>query len=1319
MGSNLKKIRSLNLNTKFLLVGIIASLGFIGTFLLNNFSRDLYNSRKSEIENSIENLLNTNVSLGDYSGIRFLGFSLKNSKIVDKKNLDSGIKAKNLYIGIMPLRSFLKQKWIVKITPKEAAINIDRDFFKRDKPFDKERSTKKPKLKYELNFNFNKYSILNLKKSGLKTKVKGSVIYKSSNRQIIANVKSNFDGKGLLEFKFNTKLNKDFLKLELFSRGLDLENSEYSIGNRKIYFKKGKFKSNFRFNKSTKRTFCGGRFSFTNLKIKQEDLLENINADSTSFFCKDNILIGNSANLNYGTLNSNFNLNIPLNKSSNKIDLKGSIGYVNSLNPDMELSGHLPYWFDRRGINFGEIYSSLKINRTQLSNLNIFRNKEIRGFVTAKGELKGKITDPDILIKFNVDYPRFKGIRIREAWEGDIKNKNNKFLLNMKNKYSPIPSFLSIRFDSNLKLDNFSFSRLFNSNKGSIEVFKENNSYIWEAKKFPLDELELSIGNNQFDRIEGIINGSGTINSEQSYLDGRLAWSLSKYRNIKLANSLFDFSFNDNSFNVNSSLYPIDGGIIEVDYDSNKNNLINLDFNDISTSWTVLTALDIFKFDNKKVIQTIKSNILNDVEINKENNSFKERIDFINNFIESNNAPEDNLKLQKYFNKFSSRYNAKVTIEGDRPSNYKLDAKLNGYLDVFREDNKNKKEEFYIDLEGGLLKGNGSLKIKKLPLSASNIFLNQPRDFLGGLDMNLLYNLDDKSFLSQISSNNSSIKNNKLFFEKGIIEFNNSVFDIDFSLLINDSKIPISFKGSIPINRSDNLDLRLIGNGQFIELLDIFADEYFTYNEGDVNLRMILKGTLNKPILNGFFLVKDSQIDFFNNSLKDINSLIIFDFDSLEVNNIQAKSEDSGEIFIKGSLPFYSKNDSEKTEINLITNRFNLKKGNFNFLIDSDLDLSGSFESPILSGSLSFNNGFINLNSTNQNDKKGKNLIRKEDEKDWPELYWNNQTNIEIISNETILNSVLLGENLPNYLDNLSFNNLKLKLGPDFKLQYSDIVQAYLDTKLDLTLNGEVGKDLNARGLIYLRKGRANLYTTPFKLDKNKDNYILFASRSGVVPFINFSLVSKVPDSIIPISENNQDLNISGDVAVDATSSANGAFGIGNSRLIKIEASYEGFLDQLSFADENKRIQLRSTPSYNRSQIIGLIGGNSANLINRAFISQLNNADAFSERFQLSLYPALIENNDSLNSIFSNENLDIENDGESSSNEEFSSQAWVAEIGLDITDKINFAFQTVPGRDDISPLGILTFQANPNLELLGSYDSNGDWKSQVQLFFRY
>jgi len=86
---------------------MLLSLGFLGTFLLNNFLKETYISRKLELEKSIENLLDKNVDLGDYDGIRFLGISLGNSKINNKNNIDSGITAKNVYVGIMPFRSFL------------------------------------------------------------------------------------------------------------------------------------------------------------------------------------------------------------------------------------------------------------------------------------------------------------------------------------------------------------------------------------------------------------------------------------------------------------------------------------------------------------------------------------------------------------------------------------------------------------------------------------------------------------------------------------------------------------------------------------------------------------------------------------------------------------------------------------------------------------------------------------------------------------------------------------------------------------------------------------------------------------------------------------------------------------------------------------------------------------------------------------------------------------------------------------------------------------------------------------------------------------
>ena len=90
-------------------MGILLSSGFLGVFLLNNFLKETYISRKSEIEERVENFLNKNVFLGEYSGIRFLGFAIGNSKIVDKTYINSEIKAKNVYVGIMPLRSFFKQ----------------------------------------------------------------------------------------------------------------------------------------------------------------------------------------------------------------------------------------------------------------------------------------------------------------------------------------------------------------------------------------------------------------------------------------------------------------------------------------------------------------------------------------------------------------------------------------------------------------------------------------------------------------------------------------------------------------------------------------------------------------------------------------------------------------------------------------------------------------------------------------------------------------------------------------------------------------------------------------------------------------------------------------------------------------------------------------------------------------------------------------------------------------------------------------------------------------------------------------------------------
>ena len=141
MGSNLKKFRSLNYKTKLLYAGTILSLGIVGTFWLNKFLRNSFISRKANIEDKLEIFLDKKVDLGSYSGMRLFGISLANPKVIDKENLYSGIKAKNIYVGVMPIRSLLNQKLIIKIIPNATEINVDRDFFNGIKFF-KKKNTK-------------------------------------------------------------------------------------------------------------------------------------------------------------------------------------------------------------------------------------------------------------------------------------------------------------------------------------------------------------------------------------------------------------------------------------------------------------------------------------------------------------------------------------------------------------------------------------------------------------------------------------------------------------------------------------------------------------------------------------------------------------------------------------------------------------------------------------------------------------------------------------------------------------------------------------------------------------------------------------------------------------------------------------------------------------------------------------------------------------------------------------------------------------------------------------------------------------------------
>ena len=212
-------------------------------------------------------------------------------------------------------------------------------------------------------------------------------------------------------------------------------------------------------------------------------------------------------------------------------------------------------------------------------------------------------------------------------------------------------------------------------------------------------------------------------------------------------------------------------------------------------------------------------------------------------------------------------------------------------------------------------------------------------------------------------------------------------------------------------------------------------------------------------------------------------------------------------------------------------------------------------------------------------------------------------------------------------------------------------------------LNGPLSDDLELTGVLRLEKGRVNLFTTTFDLDKSQPNIALFAPSMGLIPYLDVALITRVPDVI-------QDSSLLAE-SNDFVLNSSGVAGIGGSRFVKVKLTASGPADRVS-----ESFQLRSTPPLPSSQLLDLIGGNSlsmlmsgsekqvlVDMLNRSFLSPVlgDLTSGFNDKIRVSLYPAFVSANYS-----SNEESDGSDQGQSDSSEDdptnlYSKQAWVAE----------------------------------------------------------
>ena len=249
------------------------------------------------------------------------------------------------------------------------------------------------------------------------------------------------------------------------------------------------------------------------------------------------------------------------------------------------------------------------------------------------------------------------------------------------------------------------------------------------------------------------------------------------------------------------------------------------------------------------------------------------------------------------------------------------------------------------------------------------------------------------------------------------------------------------------------------------------------------------------------------------------------------------------------------------------------------------------------------------------------------------------------------------------------------------------------------------------QGVVQLLSGRLSFFTTSFRLDRRVPNVAVFTPSMGLIPYVDVALVSRVSDSVSLGTENNT-LSTN---AFDTNGTGALAAG-GQLRLVKVTVEASGAANRLA-----DNFTLRSSPPMPEAQLLGLIGGNSlaglsssgggaalAAVLGQSLLTPVIGTltDSLSGRLQFALYPTYVS-------------PEIKDSQERVPGRVPPQLAVVTELGVDLSDRFNFSLITAPNRDDIPPQGTLSYQINSNLSLNGSFDNQGVWQSQFQVFFRF
>ena len=964
------------------------------------------------------------------------------------------------------------------------------------------------------------------------------------------------------------------------------------------------------------------------------------------------------------------------------------------------------------------------LERYSLVRLSPVVGAPLAGVLSGQGRVTGPLSALTPDFKLRLDQPVAGPLGLDESWVGEwFGDAAGGGRLRME-PLAPAPAgLLTARLDRRWVPIAVNLQR----GGGSLSLLGKPRLYQWTAKDMPLADLWLAVGAKRRPQfVQGGLTGRGQLSFQPLAFRGVARLDRPVFLGIWARSAAIQGYYANRRFQALGSINPLDGGALTVDWRGTWQGPFRATVQARQLSDRFLRQL-VAAWPQWQGLGPARSGRASDIGllvIDSLGKTLQQQLALLASAKQGVAAALQQEQLSRTplqrLEAMGGQIDADLSLAGPSLAAARADLAAKAHLWITGQDRDSglTEQPIVVSFQGPLSQGDGQFSISSLPLSLIALLTPVPVGLRGSLQAEGRYGLGRRrpQFSLTLGLSDASLGSTDLDLQRGSVILQGNRLVLDLALHGAGAKNTLDLAGTIPLDPAEQgLELRLASRDDGLVFLTNLAEPSVDWKQGRLDLQLLVRGSQQDPIANGFFRVQGAELLCFGQRVEAVDALALFDFRQLVLQNFSARVGATGLITAQGSLGLLRPIAPDPQQASAPGIRITVKAVPFSLprikaMANGEVDIGGSLNAMAMGGQLAISKGSINVAPSDMAPatRAGKPVGSVAE---LLEERWTFEQPLVLLGPDVpSLSSEAVKALVPRF-PALGFQDLRFSLGPDLTVGVPNL--ASFATEGSLRLNGRLDPSLTASGVVRLKRGRLNLFTTTFSLDPDTPNVAVFTPSMGLIPYLDISLRTRISDSLnVPGNTLGSPL---GPSLTDLANQGN-LSSLDQLNLVRVFISVSGPADQLA-----RNLRLRSSPPLSEERLLALIGGNTlaglaagqagaalAAALGQTLLSPILGtvSDALGQRVSFALFPT-----------FANP---IVNSADAQRSGRLPTQLVLgSEIGLDITERFNASVLAAPNRSDIPPQLNLNYKASELINLQGTIDSQGTLGAQLQLFLRF